>query len=129
MRYPSPTMGGRTPRGRRLAGGMGSRLLATSSATGSSTERKRTWGQCIPMGGTSFAYSGTELHAFTEADNYYRWILSEFAHYLRERIIEVGAGIGTFSEFLLHGTNCILFIFILLVASMILVFYIVLLCY
>jgi SAM-dependent methyltransferase len=88
-----------------LAGGMGSRLLATSSAIGSSTERKRTWGQCIAMGGTSFAYSGTELHAFTEADNYYRWILSEFAPYLRERIIEVGAGIGTFSEFLLHGTN------------------------
>jgi SAM-dependent methyltransferase len=53
----------------------------------------------------SFSYSGTELDALAEAKNYYRWILSYFAPYMGKRVIEVGAGIGTFSEFLLNSAN------------------------
>ena len=51
------------------------------------------------------SYAGTELDALKDAKNYYRWILSHFAPYVGNRIIEVGAGTGTFSEFLLNGTN------------------------
>jgi SAM-dependent methyltransferase len=50
---------------------------------------------------SSFSYSGTELDALAEAKNYYRWILNCFAPYLGRRVLEVGAGIGTFSRFLL----------------------------
>ena len=53
----------------------------------------------------TFEYPGTELGALNGADNYYRWILSHFAPYLGKRVIEVGAGIGTFSRFLLNGTK------------------------
>ena len=50
---------------------------------------------------TPFLYSGTELEALGEADNYYRWILTHFRPYLGPRVVEVGAGIGTFSNHLL----------------------------
>lgn len=50
-----------------------------------------------------FSYSGTELEALAGAKNYYRWILTYFAPYLGKRVVEVGAGIGTLSEFLLHS--------------------------
>lgn len=33
--------------------------------------------------------------------NYYAWVLRQFEPYLGSRVVEVGAGIGTFSEFLL----------------------------
>jgi SAM-dependent methyltransferase len=49
-------------------------------------------------------YSGTELEALAGATNYYRWILRHFRPYLGKRTIEVGAGIGTFSELLLSET-------------------------
>ncbi|MGH9730834.1 MAG: class I SAM-dependent methyltransferase [Candidatus Acidiferrales bacterium] len=50
----------------------------------------------------SFAYSGTELDAMAEARNYCRWILDFFAPYLGKKVIEIGAGAGTFSELLLR---------------------------
>jgi SAM-dependent methyltransferase len=51
------------------------------------------------------SYPGAELDACTEATNYYSWILAQFAPYLGQRVLEVGAGIGTFSQFLLsHPT-------------------------
>lgn len=50
---------------------------------------------------SGFAYPGTELEALEEARNYYDWILSKFAPYLGSRVIELGAGTGTFSEVLL----------------------------
>ncbi len=56
------------------------------------------------MNPASFRYSGTELDALASATNYYGWILSNFAPYLGKKIIEVGAGIGTFSDLLL-GNN------------------------
>ena len=48
-----------------------------------------------------FAYSGQELDALAEARNYYGWISDAFAPYLGTRVLEVGAGIGTFTEHLL----------------------------
>lgn len=53
----------------------------------------------------AFSYSRAELEALSEAKNYYRSIAGHFAPYVGKRIIEVGAGIGTFSEVLLNGTN------------------------
>lgn len=50
---------------------------------------------------TSFTYSGQELDALAEAKNYYGWISGRFAPYLGRRVLEVGAGIGTFTEHLL----------------------------
>lgn len=50
----------------------------------------------------SFVYSGTELDAMAEARNYCRWILDFFAPYLGKKIIEIGAGAGTFSQLLLR---------------------------
>jgi SAM-dependent methyltransferase len=49
----------------------------------------------------SFAYVSTELHALAEAKNYYRWVIRQFAPFIGKRVIEVGAGIGTFARSLL----------------------------
>jgi SAM-dependent methyltransferase len=48
-----------------------------------------------------FDYSGSELGALTRASNYYRWLIGRFEPYLGADVLEVGAGIGTFSEMLL----------------------------
>ena len=59
-----------------------------------------------------FVYSGTELDAMAEARNYCRWILNFFAPYLGKKVIEIGAGAGTFSELLLrinHISKLVLF--------------------
>ena len=50
---------------------------------------------------TDFQYSGTELEAIAEGKNYYHWIVGRFAPYLGHHVVEVGGGIGTFSEYLL----------------------------
>lgn len=50
-----------------------------------------------------FTYSGSELDALEGARNYHRWIARRFAPYLGPRIVEVGAGIGTFAEHLLEA--------------------------
>ncbi len=46
-------------------------------------------------------YSGSELDALAQARNYYAWVLRQFAPFLGPSVVEVGAGIGTFSQFLL----------------------------
>ena len=51
----------------------------------------------------SFVYSGTELDAMAEAVNYCHWIQRYFAPYLGKRVVEIGAGTGTFSELLLNS--------------------------
>lgn len=51
----------------------------------------------------AFLYSGTELDAMAEARNYCRWILRYFSPYLGARVVEIGAGTGTFSELLLNS--------------------------
>jgi len=48
-----------------------------------------------------FDYSGSELGALASATNYYRWLIGRFEPYLGANVLEVGAGIGTFSEMLL----------------------------
>lgn len=50
----------------------------------------------------SFEYSGTELEAMAEARNYCLWIMRYFTPYLGRRVVEIGAGTGTFSELLLN---------------------------
>ena len=47
-------------------------------------------------------YAGRDLEAMSFAVNYHRWILSIFAPHLGERVVEVGAGTGSFSELLLE---------------------------
>ena len=53
------------------------------------------------MESASFAYVSTELDALAEAKNYYRWVNRQFAPFIGKRVIEVGAGIGTFAQSLL----------------------------
>lgn len=48
-----------------------------------------------------FTYSGEELDSLGEAHNYYEWISSRMAPWLGPRMVEAGAGIGTFTAFLL----------------------------
>ncbi|MGB6484591.1 MAG: class I SAM-dependent methyltransferase [Candidatus Acidiferrales bacterium] len=55
----------------------------------------------------SFVYSGTELDAMAEARNYCRWIMRYFAPYLGKRVVEIGAGTGTFSELLLNSERAV----------------------
>ena len=53
-----------------------------------------------------FAYTGRELEAMSEASNYHRWILGIFAPYLGRHLVEVGAGLGSFSELILRHHAC-----------------------
>lgn len=46
-------------------------------------------------------YQGRDLEAMSFAVNYHRWILQIFAPYLGKRVVEVGAGTGSFSEMIL----------------------------
>src|SRR6266545_1421278 len=54
----------------------------------------------------AFAYTGRELEAMSEASNYHRWILSIFSPYLGRHLVEVGAGLGSFSELILSNHAC-----------------------
>lgn len=47
-------------------------------------------------------YAGKDLESMSFAVNYHRWILSIFEPYLGKRVVEVGAGKGSFSELLLE---------------------------
>ena len=47
------------------------------------------------------AYVGRDLESMSLARNYHRWILDLFAPHLGRRVVEVGAGTGSFSELLL----------------------------
>lgn len=54
----------------------------------------------------SRGYPGTELEAMSGAANYHRWILAIFKPYLGARVVEVGAGMGSFSELVLAHHPC-----------------------
>ena len=45
-------------------------------------------------------YVGKDLEAMSFAVNYHRWIFEEISEFLGDDIVEVGAGIGSFSEML-----------------------------
>lgn len=47
-------------------------------------------------------YVGKDLEAMSFAVNYHKWILDEFRPFLGKRVVEVGAGSGSFSELLLQ---------------------------
>ncbi len=47
-------------------------------------------------------YVGKDLEAMSFAVNYHKWILEEFRPFLGKRVVEVGAGSGSFSELLLQ---------------------------
>jgi SAM-dependent methyltransferase len=51
---------------------------------------------------TTFQYSGTELEAVAGGRNYYRWIADRFAPFFGRRVVDMGAGIGTFSELVIN---------------------------
>jgi SAM-dependent methyltransferase len=53
-----------------------------------------------------FTYTGRELEAMSEASNYHRWILQIFAPYLGRHLVEVGAGLGSFSELIVSNHAC-----------------------
>jgi SAM-dependent methyltransferase len=59
----------------------------------------------VTVGPATFTYSGTELDALAGARNYYRMLVRRFAPHLGRRVIEVGAGIGTFAAALLEGAT------------------------
>ena len=49
----------------------------------------------------AFQYSSDELDAMAGATHYYRWIIEGFRPYLSGTVIELGAGIGTVSSYLI----------------------------
>jgi SAM-dependent methyltransferase len=51
---------------------------------------------------TNHEYVGKDLEAMSFAVNYHKWILAEFRPYLGDRIVEVGAGTGSFSALLVE---------------------------
>lgn len=55
-----------------------------------------------PGSSTPFAYSSTELAALARARNYYRWIYRRLAPHIGRRVLEIGPGVGTFADLLLH---------------------------
>lgn len=52
-----------------------------------------------------FLYSGSELEAMVEAQNYYRWILRLSSPYVGKKVMEVGAGVGNFAASLLEQSS------------------------
>jgi len=57
----------------------------------------------VPHPPPAFTYSGQELDAMAGAVNYHRWIARRFEPFLGARLVEAGAGIGTFAEHLLRA--------------------------
>lgn len=46
-------------------------------------------------------YPGKDLESMSFAVNYHKWVLDEFRPYLGKRVVEVGAGTGSFSSMIL----------------------------
>lgn len=57
-------------------------------------------------GREGFAYPGAELEAMDFAYNYHRWIFDIFKPFLGQHLLEVGAGLGSFSQLILAHHNC-----------------------
>ncbi len=45
-------------------------------------------------------YEGADLESMAEAKNYYQWMTEEFKPFIKGTVVEVGAGVGTFTEHL-----------------------------
>ena len=50
-------------------------------------------------------YPGGELEALRQSPNYYGWLLRHFLPYLGERVLEIGAGVGTVADYVLQNTK------------------------
>jgi hypothetical protein len=50
----------------------------------------------------SSSYAGKELEAMSFASNYHKWIVDEFAPFLGQTVVEVGAGTGALTAMLLQ---------------------------
>lgn len=48
-------------------------------------------------------YYGRDLEAMSFARNYHQWIMDEFRPYLGSNVVEIGAGTGNFSEFIINA--------------------------
>ncbi len=48
-------------------------------------------------------YIGRDLEAMAAATNYYNWIISEFGKYIQGNVAEVGAGAGTFTQYIVNS--------------------------
>lgn len=57
------------------------------------------------MSKDEFIYDTDELEALKYAKNYYNWIMGYFKPHLGRSVVEVGAGIGTFSDFIIDNIN------------------------
>lgn len=55
--------------------------------------------------GESSVYPGGELEALRQSPNYYGWLLRHFVPHLGERVLEVGAGVGTVADYVLRNTK------------------------
>jgi len=47
-------------------------------------------------------YDGHELAGLAEAHNYYSWIIQEYSSSIEGKVLDIGAGVGTFSRSLLE---------------------------
>jgi SAM-dependent methyltransferase len=54
------------------------------------------------MSSEKVVYVGKDLEAMSFAVNYHKWILEEFRPFLGKKLVEVGAGTGSFSEMLIE---------------------------
>lgn len=54
------------------------------------------------MSKNEVVYVGKDLEAMSFAVNYHKWIVDEFRPFLGKKLVEVGAGTGSFSELLLR---------------------------
>ena len=57
------------------------------------------------QGGQASSYPGGELEALRQSPNYYDWLLRHFLPYVGERMLEVGAGLGTVAGYVLQNTR------------------------
>ncbi len=48
-------------------------------------------------------YFGKDLEAMSFAQNYHQWIFEEISPYIGQKMAEIGAGVGNFSDFLLQN--------------------------
>ncbi|HEX3279596.1 MAG TPA: methyltransferase domain-containing protein [Pyrinomonadaceae bacterium] len=60
--------------------------------------------ECAP--GEAQEYPGRELEAMDGASNYHSWILEVFKPFLGRHLVEVGAGLGSFSGMILKQHSC-----------------------
>jgi SAM-dependent methyltransferase len=60
-----------------------------------------TMSKSVFSGDKNFDYDGADLEYLEDSDNLYTMILSKFDDYIGENLLEVGAGMGTFSKSIL----------------------------